>query len=312
MNKTKLVLLLLITLLTSHVFSQKGDFNKKKYPIKTKIKIWVEKVFSKKDDTQNQLEKAMKELDLTKTKLEEQKKGVTPTESIDKKTTANKITNNWTDEMIAEVNRVKEQIAKLYEETQLLNPFNKKDKERISQIEAELTNLVNKKIIPFKKIEMQIDHPKILTVDYSFETGKANLNKDAVKELSALQYDWEKELEIWKNYKDGNGEQIFTNDNMEIRINIIGYADMQGKGSINDRRERNRELSEKRAENVRKEIKNSLKIFENKSSLKIEYITLGKGEELPPNVENSDLIDNPARRIVIITTAIYPHKLLEN
>ena len=86
---------------------------------------------------------------------------------------------------------------------------------------------------------------------------------------------------------------------------------MQGKGSEAERMKYNQQLSEKRANNIKLQLKKEIAALREKYNLDIEYFTIGKGEELPIGVKDKELIDNPERRRVIITTAIFPEELIK-
>jgi outer membrane protein OmpA-like peptidoglycan-associated protein len=313
MNKFKLISFLLLFVLAcqNDAFAQ-GTFNERKYT-KSKVRIWVEDHLGagkRKTKAQEDLKKAMAELEKTKKIIEEKKSEVgtiTPPEN----SKINEV-NNWENDLLEEINKITNEINNLITEASELNPFKPKDKTRLTEIEIALTNLINKKIIPFKRIEMQIENAKVLASDYSFETGKAILSKYAVNEIKTFNDEWEKEIQLWLNYTDTDGNKIYKNDKIQVRINIIGYADMQGRGNIEDRKASNKNLSIKRADNVNKEIKSSIVALENKYNIDVEFITVGKGEEMPPNTKDTELVNNPERRKVVVTTAIYPKKLIEN
>lgn len=313
MNKIKLIsfLLLFVFVYKNDAFSQ-GTFNDRKYT-KSKVRIWIEDhlgVGKRKTRAQEGLKKAMAELEKTKKIIEEKKSEVgiiTRPENFK----TNEV-NNWENDLLEEINKITNEINNLIQEASELNPFKPKDKNRLTEIEIALTNLINKKIIPFKKIEMQIENAKVLSSDYSFETGKAILSKYAIDEINKFSEEWEKEVQLWLNYTDIDGNKIYKNDKIQMRINILGYADMQGRGSEENRKLTNKNLSIKRADNLKNEIKNTITKLENKYNLDIEFVSVGKGEELPPNIKDTELINNPERRKVVVTTAIYPMKLIDN
>jgi hypothetical protein len=313
MSKNNLIYLtiLLINLFCLSVYAQ-GTFNEKKYT-KSKVRIWVEDHVGygkRKSKAQENLKKAMLELEITKKKIEDKKRETSLTVPIVKSNEV-KPADNWTDEILEEINNITKEIDMLLNGAAELNPFKPKDKNRLTEIEIALTNLINKKIIPFKKVEMQIENAKVLASDYSFETGKSVLSQFAINQIRTFSNDWEKEIQLWLNYSDTEGRKIFKNDKIQIRINVIGYADKQGRGKPEDRIESNRLLSEKRSHNVKSEIQESIKYLEKKYNIGIEFVSIGKGEELPSNVHDLELINNPERRKVIVTTAIYPYSLVK-
>ena len=312
-NKTIRVLLLMLFFCTSlNVFSQ-GTFKDRKYT-KSKVRIWVEDHLGsgkRARTTQENLNRAMQQLEITRKKIEEKNHETTPTYPANKTINEKPDIGNWTNDMLEEVNRITDEITKLINEASDLNPFKPKDKKRLTEIELTLTNLITKKIQPFQKIEMQIENSKILASDYSFKTGKSTLNNNAIDDIKTFPNDWEKEVLLWKNYKDIDGNLLYKNDEIHIRINIIGYADKQGSSNPEIRTESNRVLSEKRAQNVKKEIQESVQYLIKKYTLDIEFTTVGRGEELPPNTSNSELIDNPERRKVVVTAVIYPNSLVK-
>jgi len=314
MSKNILIYLtiLLINLFCLSSYSQ-GSFNDRKYIKKGKVRIWIENHLGngrRIGETHTYLGTAVSELKDMKDVFEKEKEKTGQADST-KNPYHGDAADNWIGELIKEIDSITKEIDMLLNEAAELNPFRHKDKNRLTEIEITLTNLINKKIKPFKKIKMQIENAKVLASDYSFETGKSVLSQYAINEIKTFSNDWEKEIQLWLNYADTEGRKIFKNDKIQIRINVIGYADKQGRGKPEDRIESNRLLSEKRSHNVKSEIQESIKYLEKKYNIDVEFVSIGKGEELPSNVNDLELINNPERRKVIVTTAIYPHSLVK-
>jgi outer membrane protein OmpA-like peptidoglycan-associated protein len=210
-----------------------------------------------------------------------------------------------------EINKASNTIEDLKNKLNQLNPFKKNDKEKLKAINEELTNLINKKIAPFVVLHKIMQNPKILSTDNSFKTGQAELNTNAKNNLYNFVNDFDFYIKQWLAYKDPENKTIYKSSQLIVRINIIGYADMQGKGSEAERMKYNQQLSEKRANNIKLQLKKEIAALREKYNLDIEYFTIGKGEELPIGVKDKELIDNPERRRVIITTAIFPEELIK-
>ncbi len=258
----------------------------------------------KKDNTLDSLEQQLKIVEELRKKIGETKEPRPDTTSLGPGSTR-------IEQLQALLNETSLKIQILQKKINDLNPFSKTDKQELEHLEEELTNLYNNYIKPYKIIYQNITHPKVITTDNAFATGKADLNENAKKQIKKFVTEWEDEINVWRNFKNTQGSASFSSSPIIIRINIIGYADMQGKGSEAERMKYNQQLSEKRANNIKLQLKKEIAALREKYNLDIEYITIGKGEELPIGVKDKELIDNPERRRVIITTAIFPEELIK-
>ena len=234
-------LFLLFITCNIEVLHAQGSFGDRKYT-KGKIINWIEKIFRgrtvrDRDTVINVLLQSRDDLSKTETTFNTLKKK-SPDEKVEFEETA------WANELIEEIKKTSREIDKLLDEASNLNPFSKKDKNLLTEISLRLTELINEKIKPFKRLRLQIENPKVLENDYSFAVGNFELSKNAKVDIGKFPEEWENEILIWKNYVDPNGINLYKNDKIQVRINIVGYADKQGKGSENERMEFNKKLSE--------------------------------------------------------------------
>jgi outer membrane protein OmpA-like peptidoglycan-associated protein len=119
-----------------------------------------------------------------------------------------------------------------------------------------------------------------------------------VKEIS-------KDIETWKNYVNNNNNRIFSNDKFKLMVVIDGYADSQGSDQYN------LSLSEKRAEEVRNEFVKKINILAQNYKVVFDVQYYGKGEALPPGIEDNGMQVDARRRICRIMSVVGPSKFME-
>ena len=93
---------------------------------------------------------------------------------------------------------------------------------------------------------------------------------------------------------------------------ISGYSDKQGSGDEKSRIKRNQELSTERAKAVSSEFEKQLKALGVKWKLTYRISFEGKGETLPPSMNEDATKNNPNRRITTIRMVVGPKILLYN
>ncbi len=179
------------------------------------------------------------------------------------------------------------------------NSKDQEDFERIRQYQQKISQLGQEINAIYVSFDRELD--KKLQSDIYFKTGSYNLSQQGEKELKEIvEVDLKNMIEEW------NKEEVYKNKMKKLKINVVGYADLQGSYNIERRKSFNLSLSEKRAASVREVIQKHLKILENKHALNIELQHEGKGEEPPPGLADLDKVNNPDRRICTISSYVIP------
>jgi len=179
------------------------------------------------------------------------------------------------------------------------NSKDQKDFERIRQYQQKISQLGQEINAIYVSFDRELD--KKLQSDIYFKTGSYNLSQQGEKELKEIvEVDLKNMIEEW------NKEEVYKNKMKKLKINVVGYADLQGSYNIERRKSFNLSLSEKRAASVREVIQKHLKSLENKHALNIELQHEGKGEEPPPGLADLDKVNNPDRRICTISSYVIP------
>ncbi|MFW5700677.1 MAG: OmpA family protein [Cyclobacteriaceae bacterium] len=179
------------------------------------------------------------------------------------------------------------------------NSKDQEDFERIRQYQQKISQLGQEINAIYVSFDRELD--KKLQSDIYFKTGSYNLSQQGEKELKEIvEVDLKNMIEEW------NKEEVYKNKMKKLKINVVGYADLQGSYNIERRKNFNLSLSEKRAASVREVIQKYLKKLENKHALNIELQHEGKGEEPPPGLADLDKVNNPDRRICTISSYVIP------
>ncbi len=205
------------------------------------------------------------------------------------------------------INQVSEQIQKEIDQLVLklgeLDPYDDSSHDKALQVMTELNDLYYKKINPYQKLR----NKSINTIksDFVFQTGKSDINNAGVTEIQRLVKKIEDEIIDWKAYVDDHNNKIFADDLYKITIQINGYADKQGNSKNNVK------LSQERANKVRECFIKELKKLSSKYNVRYSVNFVGKGEELPPGVTESNKEDDPKRRISMIYSVVGPFSLLK-
>ena len=133
------------------------------------------------------------------------------------------------------------------------------------------------------------------------------------QEIEKLANSIDKDLKMWEDYLMNHNANVFNDSLYRLMIIVNGYADEQGRGNDNDRKEKNKILSEKRAQSVADELMKQIQSKEIKPELIIDIEINGRGELLPPNITESTAKKNsPDRRISRVSMVLGPKILLYN
>jgi outer membrane protein OmpA-like peptidoglycan-associated protein len=154
----------------------------------------------------------------------------------------------------------------------------------------------------FEKIQTQKSD-----VDYSFKTGSSELTLFGKRDVKIFINNLRDEVATWKN--DVKCDEVFDLSVFVAVVDITGYADMQGSKDPMKRKKNNMELSRQRAESVREEF---LKLTRYESSIRFMVNSYGKGEKLPPGVSGNGKLDDPHRRVSIMTGIVGPKVLIDD
>ena len=211
-------------------------------------------------------------------------------------------------------------LLKIYERTEIIiaelnstSPYSMSGHERTLELAAELNDLLQNYIEPLKKMIESNKQVRKIGGDISFDPGSADLNKSGRKEIEKLANSIDKDLKMWKDYLMNHNANVFNDSLYRLMIIVNGYADEQGRGNDNDRKEKNKILSEKRAQSVADELMKQIQSKEIKPELIIDIEINGRGELLPPNITESTAKKNsPDRRISRVSMVLGPKILLYN
>ena len=181
------------------------------------------------------------------------------------------------------------------------------------ELAEELNNLLQNYIEPLKKMIESNKEVRKIGGDISFEAGSADLKNSGRKEISKLVSFIQDDKEMWDNYLLNHNSNVFNDSIFKLMIVINGYADEQGTGNENERKEKNKLLSEKRAQAVSDELMKQFKAQKNNVELIIDVEINGRGEMLPPEINETQAKKNsPERRISRVSMVIGPKILLYN
>ena len=209
-------------------------------------------------------------------------------------------------------------LQKIYERTQQIinelneiSPYSFNGHKKTLQLAAELNDLMQNYIEPLKKMIESNKEVKKIGGDISFNIGSSILNNNGKKEISKLMKSIETDMDKWEAYLRDHNVNIFKDSLYRLMIIVNGYADASGEGSEEDRKEKNLELSQKRAEAVANEILTQVNKYNFGQELIIDIDMKGQGEAYPPNLSEKDIkVNSPERRISRISMVVGPKILL--
>ena len=170
-------------------------------------------------------------------------------------------------------------------------------------MQVEINNLYSNIIQPF--VEIYNIKVKELQGDFSFKSGSHKLTESGQKDIEALVQSIENDIIGWEKYVNNFNQQIFSNEVFKLMVVIDGYADKQGPD------ESNLILSEKRAEEVKNYFEKMLIPLSKKYKVIFDLNAFGKGEELPPGIEDNGKETDHRRRICRIMSVVGPKSFME-
>ena len=211
-------------------------------------------------------------------------------------------------------------LVKIYQRTEEIitelnetSPYSMNGHKKTLELAEELNNLLQNYIEPLKKMIESNKEVRKIGGDISFEAGSADLKNSGRKEISKLVSFIQDDKEMWDNYLLDHNSNVFNDSIFKLMIVINGYADEQGTGNENERKEKNKLLSEKRAQAVSDELMKQFKAQKNNVELIIDVEINGRGEMLPPEINETQAKKNsPERRISRVSMVIGPKILLYN
>jgi outer membrane protein OmpA-like peptidoglycan-associated protein len=218
------------------------------------------------------------------------------------------------------VDEIEMALIKIYERTEVIieelnatSPYSINGHKRTLELAKELNDLLQNYIEPLKKMIASNKEVRKIGGDISFDAGSADLSKSGKKEISKLVSSLQKDRTMWDDYLEDHNSNIFNDSIYRLMIIVNGYADEQGQGVEDERKNKNTALSEKRAQAVADEIMKQLNVQKAEGDLIIDIEINGRGETLPPNIEKSQTKKNsPERRISRVSMVLGPKILLYN
>lgn len=192
----------------------------------------------------------------------------------------------------------------LYEELKTINPYTKDGYKRSLEMQVEINDLWENSIQPLNKIANNIK-VKELQGDFSFKSGSHKLTESGQKDIEALIQSIENDIIEWKKYVNNFNHEIFSNEVFKLMVVIDGYADKRGSD------ESNLILSAKRAEEVKNYFEKMLDPLSKKHKVIFDLNAYGKGETLPPGIEDNGKETDHRRRICRIMSVVGPKSFME-
>jgi outer membrane protein OmpA-like peptidoglycan-associated protein len=213
--------------------------------------------------------------------------------------------NSSSEDFIVLVEQKSQEIERVQQRVEQLAPkrsFEVNQKKNFNKIRAyqqKLSTLSREVNAIYKSFEKELD--KKLQSDVYFSTGSANISKAGEAGLKEFVFnDIESIINEWSK------EEAYRGNPKKVKIKVVGYADLQGSANVDRRKQNNLTLSEKRAESVQNILDAHLDQLKSKYMLQVDIEHEGKGEESPPGLADVDKIDNPDRRICIISSYVIP------
>lgn len=193
----------------------------------------------------------------------------------------------------------------LYEELKLINPNTKEGYKRSLEMQVEINDLFANSIQPLEMIISKNIEVKELQGDFSFKSGSYKLTDSGQKDIELFIQSIENDIIGWTKYVNNYNQQIFSNEVFKLMVVIDGYADKQGSD------ESNLILSEKRAEEVKNYFEKMLIPLSKKYKVIFDLDAYGKGETLPPGIEDNGKETDVRRRICRIMSVVGPKPYME-
>lgn len=193
----------------------------------------------------------------------------------------------------------------LYEELKSIDPTTKNGYKRSLEMLSEINDLFYNSIQPLEMIISKNKEVNELQGDFSFTVGSYKLTEKGINDISVFVNSIENDIINWKKYVNNYNNRIFSNEKFKLMIVIDGYADRQGPD------EQNLILSKNRAEQVRNEFSKKINELAKSYKLVFDIKYFGKGETLPPGIEDNGKESDYRRRICRIMSVVGPASYME-
>jgi outer membrane protein OmpA-like peptidoglycan-associated protein len=217
------------------------------------------------------------------------------------------------------IKEIDEQLTRLMKRTEEIilslnqtDPYTPDGHETALRLAKELNDLLYAYVVPLGELIAANKEIKNISADISFDTGSSVISAEGKKLITVMLDSIKSDIINWGTYLDHHNEHIFADEDFSTILIISGYSDKQGAGDEKTRTQRNQELSEARAKSVATEFEKQLKSLDVKWKLSFKISFEGKGEMLPPSINDDKQKNNPNRRITTIRMVVGPKILLYN
>lgn len=215
-------------------------------------------------------------------------------------------------EIDVQLERLMARTAEIIKGLNETDPYTPEGHEKTLRLAKELNDLLYIYVFPLGEMITANKEIKNISADISFDTGSSLITNEGKAEIAKIMLGIQNDISEWKKYMDHHNEQVFSNEEFATILMISGYSDKQGSGDEKSRIKRNQELSTERAKAVSSEFEKQLKALGVKWKLTYRISFEGKGESLPPSMNEDANKNNPNRRITTIRMVVGPKILLYN
>jgi outer membrane protein OmpA-like peptidoglycan-associated protein len=215
-------------------------------------------------------------------------------------------------EIDVQLERLMARTAEIIKGLNETDPYTPEGHEKTLRLAKELNDLLYTYVFPLGELITANKEIKNISADISFDTGSSLITNEGKAEIAKIMLGIQNDISEWKKYMDHHNEQVFSNEEFATILMISGYSDKQGSGDEKSRIKRNQELSTERAKAVSSEFEKQLKALGVKWKLTYRISFEGKGETLPPSMNEDATKNNPNRRITTIRMVVGPKILLYN
>ncbi len=183
----------------------------------------------------------------------------------------------------------------------------KKTKTRLNNLRLK-TEILSQAMQELKVVQIAVDKvvSEKLESDLSFDVGRSLLKESGKKEIDDMVHNIKMQIQFWNEFPNNEQPKKYADKVKKVVVSITGYADLQGSTNVEQRKKYNFELSNERANSVRVYFESKLTEIAKTEKLDIKLKAIGKGEEPPIGLKNTVKIDNPERRICVITLGVIP------
>ncbi len=206
--------------------------------------------------------------------------------------------NNAIDDISAKVEKAYKEIDK---------QTGKKTKTRLNNLRLK-TEIISQAMQELKVVQIAVEKvvSEKLESDLSFDVGKSFLKESGKKEIDDMVQNIKMQIQFWNEFPKNEQPKKYADKVKKVAVSITGYADLQGSTNAEQRIKYNLELSNERANAVRLYFESKLAEIAKSEKIDIKMKAIGKGEEPPVGLKNTTKIDNPERRICVITLGVIP------